>query len=131
MKKIDTFFLSDKQIEQMKNQKKSNKKLAKFAVIMLASTAGILLASHTPEILQSLGMSDIGFETIESLLTGIGGLGAIVGVVNLTKRTPSNHRVDSATQQRINELRADEYYPDEFWNSHDKSDEHSRKSKRG
>ena len=118
MKKIDTFFLSDKQIEQMKKNKKPNKNLAKIALIALGSAAGLLLASHAPQIFQSLGISGIDWETVESVLTGITGFGVIYGVVKIAGKSNKSRSplpIDSDTRKDLEEACKDDYYPDEVW----------------
>ena len=85
MKKIDTFYLSDKQIEQMKSLKKPNKNLAVAAILLLVSIASGLTLGNLPSVMQSVGIQQLSPETMEMILTGITGFGGIGSVVALAR----------------------------------------------
>lgn len=85
MKKIDTFFMSEKQIEQMKRKKKWNKKMTISAILILSSIASGIALGYVPEILLSSGVPSLSVEYIELILGGIAGLGSIGGFATLSK----------------------------------------------
>lgn len=115
MKKIDTFYLSDKQLEQIrsyKNPKKSNKSLAVAAVLLLASIASGLTLGHVPSVMQNLGIQQLSPETIEMILTGITGFGGIGSVVTLL--ASGNKNFPTISEEEKKELATEEIAPREW-----------------
>ena len=85
MKKIDSFFLSDKQIEQMKTKRKFNKKTALSAVLILVSIACGITYGAIPGLLQNYAIAQSIIDTIQTILGTISSTGSIVGVIALGK----------------------------------------------
>lgn len=99
MKKIDTFYLSDKQIEQLKRKKKFNKKLAVSAVLFLISLACYLTVNSIPSFLTDAGFLSLPAEELSIIINGIGGLSGISAAMTFAK---SLH--DPLTEEEAKEL---------------------------
>ena len=99
MKKIDTFYMSEKQIEQMKRKRKFNKKIAISAVLYLVSVATFLVLPKMSPVLANMGYSVVDIETIKSIFEILGGTSAIAGVMTFAK---SLH--DPLTEKEAQEL---------------------------
>ena len=100
MKKYDSFFLSDKQIEQLKKTKqKPNKKyLIKSAILALISLAsGLTIGSVSP----LLG-------GVLQILTGTGAIAGVCSFVKAFERPDFEY--DDETKSAIAELNKEERY---------------------
>lgn len=112
MKKIDTFYLSDKQIEQMKSLKKPNKNLAVAAVLLLISVASGISLGNLPAVFQSMGIQQLSTANLEMILTGITGFGGIGSVIAFAKSFKYKQpEIDPETRKELEEMGSVEDYP--------------------
>lgn len=88
MKKIDSFYMSDKQIEEMKRAKKLDKKMVTAGKLILISLASILTFGVVPEILTSMGAP-----VLSDLVSGITlGTSSITGILGFCKFASDLHQ---------------------------------------
>ena len=76
MKKYDSFYLSEAQIEELKRKKKWNKKMTKSAVIMLTALSSLIIGGFVP----SFGLGAALTAGIQHVLKGVHLFGTIAGV---------------------------------------------------
>lgn len=85
MKNYDSFFMSDKQIEQMKREKKWNKKMAISGTLVLAAFASFFAAGFVPTAIINAGGSQFIAEALNLVFRGIYSFGTIAGVCSFAK----------------------------------------------
>ena len=85
MKQIDTFYLSEKQIEQLKRKRKFNKKMIKSATLFLLGSATLLSLGFVPALLANYGVTQSVIDSVYNYMIIGGGLSNIIGVCSFAK----------------------------------------------
>jgi len=85
MKEIDSFYMSDKQIEKMKREKIWNKKMAKTSKWFLTCVASILVFGIVPDVLTKIGVSLDITNSVAGLSLAISSLSGIIGCCKFAK----------------------------------------------